>query len=94
MKDKLFCDYDKNILQRSLLSYYHSDFSGVGVFVYKSLKVKSIGVNYINSNPQGVSLYHNSLLWLDTPDSWSWDQNPFDSYASRRFYHTATRKLV
>ena len=43
---------------------------------------------------QTVSLYHNSLVWLDMWDSLSWDQNLGDLYASRRFYHIVRRKLV
>ena len=31
-------------------------------------------------------------MWLDTPDYRSWDRNPADFYASRRFCRTATRK--
>ena len=30
------------------------------------------------SHPQTVSLYLNSLVWLDTRDSSSWDQSPTD----------------
>ena len=41
---------------------------------------------------QTVLLYQNSSVWLDTLDSQSWDQNPADSNANPRFYHSATRK--
>ena len=31
---------------------------------------------YIVILRQTVSLYHNSSVWLDTEDAWSWDWNP------------------
>ena len=34
------------------------------------------GSVYIVIHRQTVSLYHNSSMWLDTWDAWSWDRNP------------------
>ena len=48
---------------------------------------------YIVHHRQTISLYHNASVWLNTQDAWSWDWNFADFYTSRRFYHTATRKL-
>ena len=40
-------------------------------------KKKFLGKNvYIVIHRQTVSLYHNSLVWLDTQDALSWDRNP------------------
>ena len=48
---------------------------------------------YIVIHRQTVLLYHNTSVWLDRLDSWSWDQNTADSNANLRFYHSAmTRK--
>ena len=48
---------------------------------------------YIVIHRQTVSLYHNSLVGLDTRDSRNWDRKPADFYASRRFDRTATGEL-
>ena len=42
----------------------------------------------IYCHPQTVLLYHNSSVWRN------WDRNKADFYASRKFYSTATRKLI
>ena len=33
---------------------------------------------YIGIHRQTVSLYHNSSLWPDTLNAWSWDRNQFN----------------
>ena len=43
---------------------------------------------YIVIHIQTVLLYNNSTVWLDTPDSRSWNQNPADLNANPRFYHS------
>ena len=40
-----------------------------------------------------VLFYHNSSVWLDVQDAWSWDRNLADFYASQVFCHTPMRKL-
>ena len=42
----------------------------------------------LSSTDRSVSFYQNSSVWLDRLDSWSWDQNPVDSNANPRFYHS------
>ena len=43
---------------------------------YKLSFYKLYIYKYILSSRQTVSLYHNSSVWLDTLDTWSWDRNP------------------
>ena len=45
---------------------------------------------YIYIRRQTISLYHSTSVRLD---SRSWARNPADSYANRRFYRAASRKL-
>ena len=49
---------------------------------------------YIVIHKQTASLCYNSSDLQDRRNSRSWNRNPADSYANRRFYRTATRKLA
>ena len=52
---------------------------------------QGLGSIYIVIQWQTLLLYHNSSVWLVTLASWSWDQNPVDSIANSRFYHSTMR---
>ena len=43
---------------------------------------------YIVILRQTVSLYHNSSVWLDMPDTWSWDWNPPNFMLNLVSYHS------
>ena len=69
------------------------------IYIYDTIYVgmtqqrKYLNIIYIlSSTDRSVSFYQNSSVWLDRLDSRSWDQNPVDSNANPRFYHSATRK--
>ena len=47
-------------------NYSNHSFTTFGSFLH----------TYILSSRQTVSLYHNSSVWLDTWDAWSWHWNP------------------
>ena len=49
---------------------------------------------YIVIHRQTVSLYHNSSVWLDTLDAWSWDQNPPNFTLDLVLYRTANKRTT
>ena len=54
------------------LTMHLNDSSSI-VFILRTILFLNI---YIVIHRQTVALYHNSSVWLDTEDAWSWDRNP------------------
>ena len=51
------------------ISVYQSNVDVKGLYKYIYIYI------YIFIHRQTVSLYHNSSVWLETEDAWSWDRN-------------------
>ena len=73
--------------------YFNNDDLLLNIYIYIYIYI------YIVTHWQTVSLYHNSSVWRDTADDWSWDRNPPNftldlvSYRSANKRTTSAREL-